>query len=923
MLPSIAPKRSLLALPLVCLSIVSFSQSVSIDSLKNELEIYKKEDTVRVNILTNLSDQYKHLDFHQSLDFAEQALRIADQLYYNRGIALANYRKAFCYWALGDSKLSIEKALLASELSEQHGFLDIQAESFRILAVNYRGLNELNKASEYIKKAEVLSLQTKNWDLLSRIYNNAGIIEFDKGHNDTALLIYNKGLEVAREHATSKFHLCQIVSNIGEVYLESNPDLAISYFNKALKMARETSNNKQAEAGINSDLGRAYTLKKDYEKAEQFLQEGLRLTHQLGLRRVTGHTYLALVDLKVREGKPKEALGYMRDYNAVRDSLNSSAMTRQIVELENRYETQRKEQAIKLLEQEKRIQIVWRNALIIGFILSIAAIIIIYRLQKLRNQKARQLLNVHKELNEKLKETDVLKSRFFANISHEFRTPLSLILGPVEDKINSTAILPADKEDLKLVKRNANRLLDLVNQLLDLSKLEAGKMELNSKSGNLDEFLKVLVASFDSLAENKLIHFSKSITIPAQGLCYDQDKLEKIITNILFNAFKFTPPHGTVNLSIVTSPTDNELKIIISDTGKGIPAEEQPHVFSPFYQSKNIMDDGQVGTGLGLSLVSELVKLHNGKITLASQVNHGTTISINLPLGKVQFDEFLMADTTTSIISPVEYLHGEDRLTVEESEPYSQSILIVEDNPDLRRFIASCFTGKFKVLTANNGEEGLDVAFNRIPDIIVSDVMMPKMDGIAMTDKLREDIRTSHIPVILLTAKVDLDSRMKGLKTGANEYLSKPFLPEELKVRVSNLMTQQKRLAAKFLEGVVESKPKAKELSMDERFIKKAQELIAASLSDPNFGVEQLAEEMNLSRTQLFRKFKALLDTSPSEFINDIRLQKAAELIRAKTDALAQISYAVGYNEQSYFAKRFRKKFGMSPSEYSETNQTA
>jgi AraC-like DNA-binding protein len=195
---------------------------------------------------------------------------------------------------------------------------------------------------------------------------------------------------------------------------------------------------------------------------------------------------------------------------------------------------------------------------------------------------------------------------------------------------------------------------------------------------------------------------------------------------------------------------------------------------------------------------------------------------------------------------------------------------------------------------------------------------MPKMDGIAMTEKIKEDIRTSHIPVILLTAKVDTDSRMKGLKTGANDYLPKPFLPEELRIRVNNLMAQRERLAAKFLQGVSESKKHTKELSMDERFIKKAQEVITSSMANPNFGVELLAEEMNLSRTQLFRKFKALVNTSPSEFINDIRLHKAADLIRAKTDALAQISYSVGYNEQSYFAKRFRKKFGMSPSEYSD-----
>lgn len=892
----------------------SYSQSKTIDSLTRQLEIHASEDTARVNILNNLSDQYKHLDFHKSLSFAEEALRIGERLSYSRGIALANYRKAFCYWALGDTKLSIEKALLAAQLSEQERFFDIQAESFRILAIDYRSMMELDKATQYIKKAELLSLQIKNWDLLSRIYNNAGLIEFDKGRPDTALLIYNKGLEVARKHTTTKFHLCQIVSNIGEVYLDRNPDLAIQYFNKALKMARETSNNKQAEAGITSDLGRAYTRKKEYAMAEQFLKEGLRLTHQLGLKRVTGHTYLALVDLKVREGKSTEALGYLKDYYAVRDSLNNNAMTRQIVELENRYETQRKEQEIKLLEREKQIQIVWRNALIIGFILSIAAVIIIYRLQKLRNQKARQLLTIQKELNEKLKETDQLKSRFFANISHEFRTPLSLILAPIEEKLNSSVLLPSEKEGLKLVKRNAYRLLDLVNQLLDLSKLEVGKMELHFKEGNLKEFISVLVASFDSLAENRQIHFSKHISVPSSHILYDADKLEKIISNILFNAFKFTPAGGSVTLSINIALDSNDLGIKITDTGKGIPERELSQVFSPFYQSRHTADDGQLGTGLGLALVNELVKLHRGEINLTSQVNQGTTIFIVLPLGKEANVE------NVPEMQPLISLPELSETTTEQEELQSETILIVEDNPELRTFIASCFKSQYNIYTACDGEEGLMLAIAHIPDLIISDVMMPKIDGIALSNLIRSDERTSHIPLILLTAKVDMGSRMEGLRTGADDYLSKPFSTEELQVRVANLIEQRKRLVAKFRQDIAVAISQPKELTLDERFIQRAREIVEASIGDTGLGVEKLADEMHLSRTQLFRKFKALIDTPPSEFINDIRLKRAAELIEAKADTLAQISYSVGFNEQSYFAKRFRKKYGVSPSEYAESH---
>lgn len=527
--------------------------------------------------------------------------------------------------------------------------------------------------------------------------------------------------------------------------------------------------------------------------------------------------------------------------------------------------------------------------------------------------------------NTKLKETDLLKSRFFANISHEFRTPLSLILGPIEDKLNASSLATADKEDLKMVKRNANRLLDLVNQLLDLSKLEAGKLELQLTEGNLDEFIRLQVASFDSLAESKQIRFSKNISNLGEHVCFDADKLDKIISNILLNAFKFTMPGGSVVLGINTSPA-SELLLTVTDTSKGIPHEDQALVFSPFYQSKQTTDDGQIGTGLGLSLVSELVKLYGGQISLASQPDVGTTISVIIPADyKINESE---NKATTHPIPTHHHSRFDAEITIEEDpteELHPDSILVVEDNPDLRNFIASGFKSQFTVFTAKDGAEGLSLALEHIPNLIISDVMMPTMDGIELTDKIKSDERTSHIPVVLLTAKADAESRMQGYKTGADDYLAKPFSTEELHVRVANLIEQRKKLAAKFREGLTKQTPLPEqpttvhEPSLDEKFMKRAKEIVEENINASGFGVEKLADEMHLSRAQLFRKFKALIETSPIEFINDIRLNRAAEMIRNKEDTLAQISYAVGYNEQSYFAKRFRKKFGVSPSEYADS----
>jgi signal transduction histidine kinase/DNA-binding response OmpR family regulator len=898
------------------------SQPNILAELEMQLNDHTAADTTRVNIFNGLSYQYQWMNFNRSMDYAKQALTIAEQLSFKKGIAMANYRMAHCYWALGNSEISIEKALAAAAIAEQEEFHDILGESLRILAVNYMDQQEVEKAEVYARRAEKLSQQTKNWDLLSRVYNTLGIIARAETSNDTSMILgfYRKGLLIADQHNTSRFHICQILSNMAAIHVNNDVDLGIAYFNRALVLAEQT-RNKTAEAGIIASLGGAFIAKKRYREANECFQKSLRLSREMGLKRITRYVYESLAYLKAEEGKSSEALGYMKNYYDIRDSL---LKTRQIVELETRYEAEKKEQAIKLLEQEKKIQTLWTNALIVGSFVLVIMVITIYRLQQLRSRKAKELLETQKELNEKLKDTDQLKSRFFANVSHEFRTPLSLILAPIEKKLKSSRLHEQDKDDLRLVNRNALRLLDLVNQLLDMSKLEAGKMVLRIQQGNLDEFIKVLATSFDSLAESRNISFSKEIGIDVAQAWYDADKLEKIITNVLSNAFKFTPAGGSVTLSIYAASDPGSFTIRITDTGKGIPEEDLPHVFSPFYQSKNTTEDGQQGTGIGLSLVNELVKLYQGRIDLTSNVDQGTAISVVLPFNKESFHP-----STAVVPAPQNALphpqnaralfYDKEHEETESEEMYPDSILIVEDNPDLRNFIAGNFLDSFSILQAKNGEEGFSLAIEKVPTLILSDVMMPVMNGIELTKKLKTDERTSHIPVVLLTAKTDTQSRIEGLKTGADDYLAKPFSAEELQVRVVNLIEQRKKLAEKFREGLLVSPGQPLEPSIDTKFILKAKAVVETNIRDTSFGVEKFAEEMNLSRTQLFRKVKALLGVSPSDFINNIRLQRAADLILAKADTLTQICYSVGFSEPSYFAKRFRKKFGVSPSEYAKS----
>jgi len=578
-------------------------------------------------------------------------------------------------------------------------------------------------------------------------------------------------------------------------------------------------------------------------------------------------------------------------------------------------------------------------ALLLG---GMAVMLVRFRERKLQSEKL-VLENTVRERTEKimlqteeLKEMDRMKSRFFANISHEFRTPLTLILAPLEEELSKKP--PAEQDKLLVMKRYANRLLELVNQLLNLSKLEAGKMDLQVQRGELRHFLSVLSSSFDSLAQHKGIAFEKTIEIPDGPFWFDPDKLEKVLTNLLSNAFKFTPPGGSVAFTARAGllsdrrATDRRatdlptLRMMVADTGRGIAPEEQKRVFESFYQAKQTVENQDGGTGLGLAFARELVKLHKGNIRLESETGKGSVFSVEIPVDKEAYEATQILESEFSaykpmteqpVIEPPGYSILTERQTGKRSTAAQQeTVLIVEDNAELRDYMASLLEGQYTIFKAPDGAEALACARKVLPSLIISDLMMPRMDGIELTAKIKSDERTSHIPVILLTAKSGQESRIDGLKTGADDYLTKPFSVEELRVRVANLIELRKKLAERYRERIRVHVTPSEEMSLDDKFLVKARELVEANMEDVLFSVEKMADEMNLSRTQLLRKLKALTGLAPNDFIRDLRLQKAAEMIRQKADTITQIGYAVGFNDQSYFSKSFKKEFGETPTEY-------
>ncbi len=591
------------------------------------------------------------------------------------------------------------------------------------------------------------------------------------------------------------------------------------------------------------------------------------------------------------------------------------------------------------------------------------ALLLIFSLYGIRRYEMNRL-----RLKEKIKmdevvlkekeETDKMKSRFFANISHEFRTPLTLILGPAE-KISAKTSDDVVK-DANIIKRNSRRLLQLINQLLDLSKLESGKLKLEASKGNIVSFVKGVALSFESLAESKDITLKLFPEKEFIEMYFDKEKMMKILTNILSNSFKFTPEEGQITVSIkerhaeLVSASYTKLEIPkrvrdehiveirIRDTGIGIPQEEIPKLFDRFYQVDSSHTREYEGTGIGLALTKELVELHHGRISVESEKSSWTEFTLEFPLGKEHLSEGLLSekeeeiveDKTDVILSEEKNLisFGDDRVQKVSSSHFDKLsvtnedqnkeegdktiILVVEDNYDMRQYIRESLDGNYIIEEAVNGEQGVRKAEKIIPDLIISDMMMPKMDGNELVRILKNDEKTSHIPIILLTSKAGQENKLEGLETGADDYLTKPFDIKELQVRIKNLINIRKKLQEKFSKPGYIPKPNwKKQPSIEEEFINKVLQVIEAHISEESFDIESFGEEVGMSRTQFYRKLKAITGMPASIYLRTVRLSKAKKMIEDRQGTISEIAYSVGFSSPSYFTKCFKDEFGYPPSE--------
>jgi signal transduction histidine kinase/AraC-like DNA-binding protein len=514
------------------------------------------------------------------------------------------------------------------------------------------------------------------------------------------------------------------------------------------------------------------------------------------------------------------------------------------------------------------------------------------------------------EQNEKLKELDELKSQFFTNISHEFRTPLTVISGMAE-QIEKTPERWLGR-GLVMIRRNTQNLLDLVNQILELRRLESGKLQLKLVRSNVIHFLQYLAESFQSLAEIRDIQLHFQSNVPDLTMTFDPEKLQRILFNLLSNAIKFTPTGGQVYL--IVAKRDGAMQMVVKDTGIGLSEDHIDKVFDRYFSLDNPDSPNPFGTGIGLSLVKELVKLMGGEIGVSSRQGEGTSFTMTLPLdvaGEAAVPEPLVESGTLSVgLSQVEPSLEELEEAKQHDDPSGlPQLLIVEDNPDVAQYLVACLEGLFDLRLARDGQKGMDIALEEVPDIIISDVMMPLKNGYELCETLKTDERTSHIPIILLTAKGDQESLVSGLKKGADAYLVKPFDKEELIVRLNKLLELRARLQQKYasLEEPV------MRVSLEDEFMNNVRDTIETNIEDEFFGIEELCRAIGMSRAQLHRKLKALTGLSTSHYIRSIRLHKAKAVLKQTDLNISQVAYEVGFSDPKYFSRVFTQAYGRTP----------
>jgi len=834
-------------------------------------------------------------------------------------------------YAQGDYAKSAALALNCIQTAEKERVPGIVGKAYYCLARGAFQLQDFDKGLEYARTSLAVSQREQNMGGIGDAYNVMAIMMLATNQLDSA---YRYG-EQAVKHYTEAGNAqgaAVAYTKLGHVFnIRGEYEKATPYYLRSYDMAKYDTLS-SAFMTANLCLASNYIYLKKPDAALPHTLKSYQIAQRLGMfyEQSTALHYLSgIYELK---GDYRRALEYQRQYTESRDSVMKAERVRQVKELEAEYEAVKKENAIQQLEKEKLQQrvIIWAGLAILALLLGVA-------LQIYASYRRRTIqLRAESLERERLNEMDAFKSRFFTNITHEFRTPLTVILGNLdlmrqEIERSGAAASALLLSKVSTIKRSGENLLLLINEILDLAKLESNTLKMNYVQGDVLAYLRYIAESMHSLSNAQNVMLRAESDQASIVMDYDPERLMQIVHNLLSNAIKFTSSGGRVILTAkieTSSPLAPQLSLQVSDTGAGIAAEELPRIFDRFFQAKNQQHIspsplgragvGSGGAGIGLSLTKELVKVMGGDIRAESTVGKGTTFTVTLPItNNAPKAEQQQPSNPTTHLSAEASAKTEQPNNPTTQQLNNPTLLIVEDNPDVVEYLGACLEGQYQLTFAYNGLAGIENALENVPDIIISDVMMPEKDGFELCDALKNDERTSHIPIVLLTARATAADRIAGLRRGADAYLAKPFHPEELQATLTNLVALRQRLQDRYAQVTAVSLAPATEpdLQIEDAFLGKIRAVVEARLSDADLEMPQLERALAMSRSQIFRKIKALTGKSPTLYIRSIRLARAQELLRNTALTVSEIAYDTGFSSPQYFSDAFLEEFGVRPSE--------
>lgn len=848
-----------------------------------------------------------------ALDSAQQvigkALELFEQTGSQKDIAACYNYYSIIFRKMGDFPQSLDYGLKALRANEQLKYKPGVSRALASVGNVYLNTGQLDNAlTTFTRSLTVNSIiEDTNWIKNSLL--NIGAAYQKKGVLDSALLYYRKALKIALQ-LNDKADERILLTNIGSALLgKGKPDSSIFYLNKALAIARSYDFE---QAHLLNDMVETYLYADSPAVAKKYARLAIEAAEREQNLDQLQYAWLTLSRAHAGTGDYTDAYNALKKHAVLKDSVFNNEKTKVLNQLSVKYNTEKKEQAIERLTREKTESRFRRNTYLVAGILIIVILLLLFNRQRLKTRKNR-------EMYEKRRELEQMKNTFFSNISHEFRTPLTLILGPIRSLYDATDD-PETIRQLNTMEHNAQRLLSLIDQLLYLSKLESGRLELSVERQDIVKLIRGNVMNFSSLAASKKIDLSITTSLSRLVMSFDKEKMETMLINLLSNAFKFTPDGGSIGVSVNIEEHGNsdDLLVCVRDSGAGIAENDLPYVFDRYYQGEEGRQSFRAGSGIGLAMVKELTQLHKGTIEVFSKHGEGTEIKISLPIGKDYESNELAVEKSREL--PDEITGTEEALAVMSGENEEETVvLVIEDNRDVMRYIRDVLEKEYRVLSAEDGEEGIHKAIEEIPDLIISDVMMPKKDGYEVCHTLKHDERTSHIPLILLTAKADYEDKLQGLRQQADEYLTKPFYPKELLLRTANLINSRKALQAKYRKELVLKPMGVTAPSMEEAFLQKLMQAVEENMDKEDFTVEMLAGEVSLSRSQLHRKLHALTHQSATGFIRYYRLTRAMEMLQRHSGTIAEVAYKVGFSSPSYFNKMFVQQYGITPGQVRAT----